>query len=92
MKVLTNCIANLTNFQDNIIQLRRFFNGIYRYTEDIDRTVVADFLDSANQLSAADPSTKEECQERTKYCLEVSVAISDIPDSPPMQTLLTTIL
>lgn len=71
--ILAKCIDNLTNFQENMTLLRRFFNDIHNRISVIDQTYVASFLDSAAQLAKNDEADKEELEERRTYYLEVSL-------------------
>ncbi|KAI4256826.1 MAG: hypothetical protein LQ352_001906 [Teloschistes flavicans] len=68
--ILAKCIDNLTNFQENMTLLRRFFNDIHNRISVIDQTYVASFLDSAAQLAKNDEADKEELEERRTYYLE----------------------
>ncbi|KAL8779421.1 MAG: hypothetical protein Q9194_001470 [Teloschistes cf. exilis] len=68
--ILTNCIDNLTNFQENMTLLRRFFNDNHNRISVIDQTYVASFLESAAQLAKNDQTDKEEVEIRRAYYLE----------------------
>ncbi|KAL9589736.1 MAG: hypothetical protein Q9203_001449 [Teloschistes exilis] len=68
--ILAKCIDNLTNFQENMTLLRRFFNDIHSRISVIDQTYVASFLESAAQLAKDDQTDKEELETRRAYYLE----------------------
>ncbi|KAI4092335.1 MAG: hypothetical protein L6R37_007595 [Teloschistes peruensis] len=70
--ILAKCIDNLTNFQENMTLLRRFFNDIHNRISVIDQTYVASFLESAAQLAKDDQTDKEKLETRRAYYLEIS--------------------
>ena len=74
--ILTQCIDNLTNFQEHVTLLRRFFNDIHNRISVIDQTHVANFLDSADRLANINTSDQEALEERRTYYLEVCSDIS----------------
>ncbi|KAL9027830.1 MAG: hypothetical protein Q9196_003704 [Gyalolechia fulgens] len=71
--VLTKCIDNLTEFQENVTLLRRFFNDIHNRISVIDQTHVANFLDSADRLATIEASDQKDIEEerRTYYLKEI---------------------
>ncbi|KAL9591785.1 MAG: hypothetical protein Q9179_007373 [Wetmoreana sp. 5 TL-2023] len=85
-RVLTRCIDNLTNFQENVTLLRRFFNDIHNRISVIDQTHVANFLDSADRLATIEASDQKDVEEeRRTYYLKVStrrISFQILPSAP----------
>lgn len=85
-RVLTQCIDNLTNFQENVTLLRRFFNDIHNRISVIDQTHVANFLDSADRLATIEASDQKDVEEeRRTYYLKVStrrISFEILPSAP----------